>query len=217
MLDEEMQKIFETIQAITDAYFTIANAAAQNIEDEKERVIVQQKLAMAQLLLTQGMAIAQAILYSTPGDPYSMIARIATAVAAVVAGMITGIASINKAKNAYAESTDYHRGGSALIGEGGQAELVETPSGQSFVVREPMFFDKLPIGSSVTPLPELNTSNFSNYGYDSDMIMKLDEVNQNLVDLKNKPTAVIDVNDRITSYIHTKNSKTKILNAKFKV
>ena len=218
MLDEEMQKRFELAQATTDAFFTISNAMTQNIEDEKERTIMQQKLAMAQVLLNQGIAIAQAINAATPGDPYTVAIRVASAIGAVIAGMVTSIASIRQAQSAYAEGTDYHRGGSAIIGERG-AEVVQTPRGELFMVDKPSFFERLPIGTSVTPLPEFNSAEYSlnggNWG-SGEMLFELQRNNNLMEQLLRKPTAEINVTDKITSYINTKMSRAKVLNSYFK-
>ena len=42
-----------------DSTLLIANAFAANIEDEKQRVRVEQALAMAQVLMNQGIAISE--------------------------------------------------------------------------------------------------------------------------------------------------------------
>ena len=56
--------------------------------------------------------------------------------------------------SAYAEGTDYHKGGAALVGEGGQPELV-TVGGRSNWITEPTLIPNLPIGASVTPLSDI--------------------------------------------------------------
>ena len=79
--------------------------------------------------------------------------------AAVAAGFIQAEQAIAKAKSvsAYAEGTDYHRGGAALIGEGGQPEFVQT-NAKSFWVDQPTIFYDLPVGASVTPLSDMQSN-----------------------------------------------------------
>jgi len=175
---------------------------------------------MAQTLLNSAIAISGATASgSTMPYPANIIAII-SGVAAVVAQIATSTAAIKKAKSAYAEGTDYHRGGSAIIGEKmvkgqWQPEVVQTPNNKLFVVDKPTYFDRLPIGTSVTPLPEFNSWDYGiNVGY-GDLAAKWEENNELLRQIVRKPTVTIDVNDKITSYIYTKNSRSKILNARF--
>ena len=202
------KKIRENLRnAIVDGFTSIGNAIAQTIEDEEKRVKIQESLAMAQVLLNEGIAISKATSLAFMGDPYTAIPRLIASTAAIATAMIMSISAINKAKSAYAEGTAFHRGGSALVGEGGQPELVQTPKGETFVVDKPSYFENLPIGTSVTPFSELKYSNSTD----------MSETNQLLKELNNKPTAVIDVSDKITNYIQTKLGKTAIINRKFKV
>jgi hypothetical protein len=53
----------------------------------------------------------------------------------------------------YAEGTDFHPGGAAIVGEGKYSEIVQTPSGNSFIADSAMLLD-LPKGSTVTPISD---------------------------------------------------------------
>ena len=226
MLDEEFQMRISNMQQVIDSVFALGDALAGNIEDEKEQAEVRAKLGLMQVLLNGGIALAaatrNALEYPGPAAIAALIANVAT----VTANIINATAQIRKAQSAYAEGTDYHRGGSALIGEkivNGkyQPEVVQTPDKKLFMVDQPSYFDKLPIGTSVTPLPEFDYNSkeygegWDNNGY-GELAQKFERNNILLEQLLNKPTATINVSDKITSYIETKMSKTKMLNAMFK-
>lgn len=195
----------DIIGSITD----VMMAGAAQIEDEKKRVKIEQAITMAKVLLTESLAIAQAVLTQTQGDPYSFIPRVIASVATITGTFITAISAITKAQNAYAEGTDYHSGGSALVGEGTkngrwQSEIVETPDGRRFVVSKPTYFENLPAGTKVQPIDQ--------YGGVADMR----ETNAILERIANKGQVVINVDDKITNYIATKSGRMRVLNAKFK-
>lgn len=221
MADEEIRLKQEVASATSDAFLSIAGALAQNLEDEKERVVIQQKLAMAQVLLNQGIAIAQATKGASALPFPANIPAIIAAVGTVVAQMVTSISAIRQARNAYAEGTEYHRGGSALIGERG-AELVRTPKGESFVVKEPSFFNRLQVGSSVVPLSDINIKDFvtapSASYYDGNMLNihsnkdVVNELRNGFNRLENKPVVTVDVSENITTYIRSKISKSRVMN-----
>jgi len=193
------------------------------MEDEKEAVVLKESLAMAQVLLNSAMAISGATASgSSMPFPANLIAII-SGVTAVGVQIVSSIAAIKKAKSAYAEGTDYHRGGSALIGEKAvngqwQKEVVQTPDNKLFIVDKPTYFDRLPIGTSVTPLPEFDYGSFDykNYNDNREIVEELRELRQAFYRLENKPTAEINVGREITTYLKTINSKTKIINSKFK-
>jgi hypothetical protein len=222
MDEEERQSRLAVLQATTDALFTVSDAMASTIEDEKKRVVVEQGLAMAKVLLNQGIAIAGATASGSALPFPANIVAIVAGVATVAAQIVASISAIKKAKSAtaYAEGTDYHRGGAAIVGEKKvngqwQPEVVQTPDNKMFMIKEPTYFEKLPIGTSVTPLPEFDTNGYNTR--DFSYYEQWERNNKLLEQLLSKPTVNIDVSDKITSYIETKMSKTKILNARFKM
>ena len=201
----KMQASQSVIGSITD----VMMAGAEQIEDEKRRVKVQQAITMAKVLLTESLAIAEAVLNQTSGDPYSYIPRVIASVATITATFATAIATISKAQNAYAEGTDYHRGGSAIVGEGmkngqWQSEVVETPDGRRFIVDRPTYFQSMPVGTKVTPMEHYNGG------------VDMTTTNSILEKIANKGQVVVNVDDKITNYILTKNSRIRVLNNKFK-
>lgn len=211
LADEETKKKFSAANSIVDSITNVMSAGAEQIADEKKRVKIEQGIAMAKVLLQEGLAIAELATTQASADPYTFIPRMIASMATITTTFITAISAINKAQNAYAEGTDYHRGGSAIVGEGvsnghWQSELVQTPDGKSFIVDKPTFFDSLPVGTSVKPIGA-----GGNIGFD------MSETNGILQTIADKNTVVVNVDDHITKYILAKNSRIKVLNSKFKM
>lgn len=196
-------------QSIIGSIADVMLAGAEQIEDEKKRVKIEQAITMAKVLLTESLAIAQMVLNQTQGDPYSFIARVVASAATITGTFITAIAAISKAQNAYAEGTDYHRGGSAIVGEGvnnghWQSEIVETPDGKRFLVDKPTYFSNMPVGTKVIPTEQYGSS------------IDLGATNSILERIASKGQVVVNVDDKITNYILKKNSRIRVLNNKFK-
>lgn len=66
--------------------------------ENKNRVKAAKVIALAEVALNQGVAIAEAVKAATPGDPYTTAIRIASAVASTITAMATSIKSINSVK-----------------------------------------------------------------------------------------------------------------------
>lgn len=156
ILEMERQANLERLQSVNDligSFSSLGSAIAQNIKDEKERIIVEQRIAEVQIALSHAIAIAQVLI--DEGDPYLKAIRIAANLAAIATGFIQAESAISQAKTAaYAEGTDYHKGGGAVIGEGGQPELLKV-GGVTTWITQPTYFPNLPIGASVTPLSDM--------------------------------------------------------------
>lgn len=220
-LEKSTEKSIELIRAEKNAQLSlaetivgstllIANAFAANIEDEKQRVRVEQALAMAQVLMNQGIAISEGIaLAMKSATIYEGIAKMIAATSAIVAQMITAKQAISQADaqinsaESYAEGTNYHRGGDAVVGEGGSPELVIT-GGRSFVATAPTFIPNLPVGSKVIPL----TNNTNNNIDLTEILEKMDKLN-------NRSRVNINVGENVYSYIVKGASRTRILNSQF--
>lgn len=197
-------------ETIVDSTLLIANAFAANIEDEKQRVRVEQALAMAQVLMNQGIAISEGVaLAMKSATIYEGIAKMIAATAAIVAQIVTAKNAISQADahinnaEAYAEGTNYHRGGDAVVGEGGAPELVIT-GGRSFVATAPTFIPNLQVGSKVIPL----TNNTSNNIDLTEILEKMDKLN-------NRSRVNINVGENVYSYIVKGANRTRILNSQF--
>jgi hypothetical protein len=150
------QKQADAITSITDSVIGLGQTRAQYIKDEKQRVKVEQGLALVQVLITQGVVLAQMSLAQIKADPYTYVPRLIAAAAAIVGTFVTAISSINQANSvqAYAQGTDYHKGGAAIVGEGGQPEMI-TVAGRNTWITEPTYIPNLPTGASVTPLSDM--------------------------------------------------------------
>ena len=180
-------------QSIIGSIADIMLAGAEQIEDEKKRVKIEQAITLSKVLLTESLAMAQMVLNQTEGDPYSFIARVVASAATIAGTFITAISAITKAQNAYAEGTDYHRGGSAIVGEGTknghwQSEIVETPDGKRFLVDKPTYFSNMPVGTKVIPTEQYGSS------------VDLGATNSILERIANKGQVVVNVDDKITNY-----------------
>ena len=210
LIREEKASQLSLAETIVDSTLLIANAFAANIEDEKQRVRVEQALAMAQVLMNQGIAISEGVaLAMKSATIYEGIAKMIAATAAIVAQIITAKNAISQADahinnaEAYAEGTNYHRGGDAVVGEGGVPELVIT-GGRSFVATAPTFIPNLQVGSKVIPL----TNNTSNNIDLTEILEKMDKLN-------NRSRVNINVGENVYSYIVKGANRTRILNSQF--
>lgn len=76
--------------------------------ENKEMVKASKIVALAEVAIKQGVAIAEAVASSAAGDPYTYALRVAAAIASTVAAMATAIQSINSVK--LARGTSYVQG-----------------------------------------------------------------------------------------------------------
>ena len=205
MNEQITQQRMAGFQEMVGGFASLGSAIAQNIQDEKQRMKVEAAIALAQALVNQGIAIAQVI--NDPGDPYLKAFRIIANVSAIVAAMATATEAFNKASAAipYAEGTDYHKGGAALIGEAGEPEIVMIKNREPFVIDKPTLIKDFPVGAKVIPM------------HKADNVMSMTETNELLKAIKNKATVNVNVSDEITTYIQSKLNLTKVIGGYFKV
>lgn len=208
----EKQQQLELTSAIGGAVFAIGDALTQNIKDEKKRVRVEQSLAVAKVLFNQAIAISEAVVAGSKGaNAYTIAIQIAAAVGAVVASIAQAQQAISQANasvataSAYAEGTSYHTGGGAIVGEGGQPELVKA-GGRSFVVDEPTYFKDFPIGAQVIPFDKLPT----------DQQADMSETNELLKQIASKQQVNINFGRTTNSQLIKGITRTTILNRRFK-
>jgi hypothetical protein len=131
--------------------------AANNKKLKREQVALQIKQAK----FDRDMAVLQ-ILENVAAANFKLIAQ--GGFAGIAAGISVGLEALAAVAQlvakplpqmpAYAEGTDNHPGGDAIVGEGKFKELVTEPSGKSFIASRPMLMHNLPKGSKVTPLKE---------------------------------------------------------------
>jgi hypothetical protein len=112
-----IQKISGAVSMIGGAYSSMFNEIG---DDSVNWVIFQKMTGLAQLAITEALAIAEAIRTATAGDPYTVAIRIASAVAAVVGGIAGAFKSINSAKAP--NKPKFHEGGTV----GGSGEVAAT-------------------------------------------------------------------------------------------
>jgi hypothetical protein len=205
MNEQITQQRMAGFQEMVGGFASLGSAIAQNIQDEKQRMRVEAAIALAQALVNQGIAIAQVI--NDPGDPYLKAFRIIANVSAIVAAMATATAAFREASAAipYAEGTDYHRGGAALIGEAGEPEIVMIKNREPFVIDKPTLIKDFPVGAKVIPMHKV------------DNVISMTETNELLKAIKNKATVNVNVSDEITTYIQSKLNLTKVIGGYFKV
>ena len=75
--------------------------------ENKEAVALSKVLALAEVSIKQGVAIAEAVAASAAGDPYTYAIRVASAIASTITAMAKALTSINSAK--FARGTSYVR------------------------------------------------------------------------------------------------------------
>ncbi len=211
---EEERKIrMDNIRSVTDSMATLGNAMAGFVEDEVARVKVEQMIALAQVAINQGLAISEAIRAimeaKDMGNSTAVIAQkaiaIGAAVATITAQMISTIQTINQATanvSAYAEGTEHHKGGDAIVGEGGKPELVIARN-RKFLIEKPTLIKDLPVGSQVIPLD----------GRDGGV--DLSNIERGLDMLNGRSMVRIDVGRNVYSYIVGGASKARVLNKQF--
>ena len=157
----ERDAIMAAANSISDSFLSIGDSFQKLAGDSLGATIAMQGISMAMVLANQAVAISAAI-EKAMSDPTNInimqaIASVAAGVAAVLAQIASAKSAIDQSRNAlnsvntYADGTSYHQGGDAVVGEGGNPELV-TVKNKSFVVDKPTLIRDLPIGSKVTPL-----------------------------------------------------------------
>ena len=211
-LQREKQQQLELTAAIGGAVFAIGDALTQNIKDEKKRVQVEQGLAVAKVLFNQAIAISEAVelAATTSGSIYTLPIAIATAVGSIVSVMFQAQQAISQANasvssaNAYAEGTGYHTGGAAIVGEGGQPELVKA-GGRAFVVDQPTYFKDFPVGAQVIPFDKMTNEQ-----------MDMSETNELLKQIAGKQQVNINFGRTTNSQLIKGLTRTTILNRRFK-
>lgn len=105
--EEDADKTAERIKQIEKSRYEYSAQIAGGLSDlmesvagdNKEMVKASKIVALAEVAIKQGVAIAEAVAASAAGDPYTYALRVASAIASTVAAMASAIASINKASS----------------------------------------------------------------------------------------------------------------------
>lgn len=142
---EKSEKLMD-IKAREDAFMA-------GVEEKRRRARIEQaktekKLAIFDIGLATAIAVAKALGSATPPFNFALAGLVASA-GAVQLAMASSLPI-----PAYAEGTDYHKGGLAVVGEKG-VEVVQTNQG-SFLTPSSATLMDLPRGAKVIPNHELN-------------------------------------------------------------
>ena len=86
------------MNALSSIFGSISDLMETVGEENEEWVRASKILALAEVAIKQGVAIAEAVAASAAGDPYTYALRVAAAIASTVAAMATAIKSIKSAK-----------------------------------------------------------------------------------------------------------------------
>lgn len=113
---EDAKKTAEAIKRIEKSRLEYSAQIAGGLSDLMEAVAGENKamvkaskiVALAEVAIKQGVAIAEAVASSAAGDPYTYALRVAAAIASTIAAMASAISSINSVK--LARGTSYVQG-----------------------------------------------------------------------------------------------------------
>lgn len=113
---EDAKKTAEAIKRIEKSRLEYSAQIAGGLSDLMEAVADDNKamvkaskiVALAEVAIKQGVAIAEAVESSAAGDPYTYALRVAAAIASTIAAMASAISSINSVK--LARGTSYVQG-----------------------------------------------------------------------------------------------------------
>lgn len=98
LLAIKLDNINKTGSAMTAGSQAISDLLSLTADNQSEYAEFQKAIGLFQIAVETGTAVASAVAQGTKGDPYTVILRIATAVAAVTAGMLKAKALMNEAK-----------------------------------------------------------------------------------------------------------------------
>lgn len=96
--DAEMAIEKAKSESIAGLLGDVAGAIEAVAGENKAAVKASKMLALAEVAIKQGVAIAEAVAMSTKGDPYTYAIRVATAIATTISSMAGAIKSINSVK-----------------------------------------------------------------------------------------------------------------------
>lgn len=105
LADAEIKIEKAKAQATADFAGTLAETLETVAGENKDFVQASKILALAEVAIKQGVAIAEAVAASAAGDPYTYAARVATAIVSTITAMAKALTSINSAK--FAKGTGY--------------------------------------------------------------------------------------------------------------
>ncbi len=122
-----------------------AELAKKKADIQTRQAKLEKASTIAQITLNTAAALIK--LWASPGFPTA----IPLAAMVSVLGAIQLATAIATPIPKYAKGTKDHKGGPAIVGDGGKHELVLTPSGQSFITPATSTLIEMPKGSIVLP------------------------------------------------------------------
>lgn len=158
--DKEIENIekLEESGAISTEEAEARKRAAEDKTKAKEEEIAKRKaqLQTKQAIFDKAMSIAQ-VGISTALGIMRTIAQIGLPAAAPFVALVAAMGAVQLATilatpiPKYKEGTDYHKGGLAIVGDGGVPETVLTPDGKLYLTPAFPTLTELPIGTKVFP------------------------------------------------------------------
>lgn len=158
--DKEIENIekLEESGAISTEEAEARKRAAEDKTKAKEEEIAKRKaeLQRKQAIYDKAMSIAQ-VGISTALGIMSTIAQLGLPAAAPFVALVAAMGAVQLATilatpiPKYKEGTDYHKGGLAIVGDGGVPETVLTPDGKLYLTPAFPTLTELPIGTKVFP------------------------------------------------------------------
>lgn len=158
--DKEVENIekLEESGAISTEEAEARKRAAEDKTKAKEEEIAKKKaeLQRKQAIYDKAMSIAQ-VGISTALGIMSTIAQLGLPAAAPFVALVAAMGAVQLATilatpiPKYKEGTDYHKGGLAIVGDGGVPETVLTPDGKLYLTPAFPTLTELPIGTKVFP------------------------------------------------------------------
>lgn len=164
-LDVRSQKLKDNLQNEIDA-INASTASEQEKQDKireaQNRTAVEQKriddderkAKIRQAVLEKAITISQIIL-NTALSVSKLLATPPLAIAAGIAGATQLAIAVATPIPQYMKGTDYHKGGLAIVGDGGEPELIREPNKKPYWSPDTDTLVNLPTGTSVTPLKDV--------------------------------------------------------------
>ena len=160
--DAEEERIKQSGKSQAEQQEALMKLAAQREAQQKkidaDRAQAQRKAAarqkaidIAQVIANTALAVTAALTDKTLGP----IGRAAAAIAAGITGTAQLAAIIATPLPQYKDGTDSHKGGFAVVGDGGEHELIVEPSGKSYLSPNKSTIMNLPAKTKVIPQKKL--------------------------------------------------------------
>jgi len=193
---------------ITEKQAAEQKAALQ--KQAKEEDIKKAKFDKAAAILSIAVHTAEAIAGAVAQFPLTGGMPFVAIDAAIGAAQIAAVAA--KPIPQYADGTDFHPGGPAIVGEGAFSELVQTPGG-TFIADKAMLLPDLAAGSKVTPINENTINDLMNIALIRSMAGRFSVEKNDNAELKQINGALKQNNRLLTKLVEKQKPPTVIFKA----